>query len=147
MSQSETQAMSSKGSDQANSLTANNPEVVPGAKRRRFSSTYKLRILREAAGCSEYGQVGALLRREGLYSSHLTDWRRQQTAGQLSGSAERKRGRQAQQTKQERENVKLRQENEQLKQRLGQAELIIDAQKKLARLLAQRASQVSGGKS
>ena len=53
------------------------PEVVPQAKRRRFSAEYKLRVLAEADSCTRPGEIGALLRREGLYSSHLTTWRRQ----------------------------------------------------------------------
>ena len=61
------------------------PEVVPKAKRRMFSAKYKLRILEEADSCTEAGQVGALLRREGLYSSHLTTWRRQRDKGVLQG--------------------------------------------------------------
>jgi hypothetical protein len=57
------------------------PEVVPMAKRRQFSAAYKRRILEEAESCSEPGEVGALLRREGLYSSHLTTWRQQRERG------------------------------------------------------------------
>ncbi len=59
------------------------PEVVAKAKRRTFSAKYKLRILQEADRCNKVGQIGALLRREGLYSSHLTAWRRQREQGQL----------------------------------------------------------------
>ena len=69
------------------------PQVVPKAKRRRFSGEYKLRILAEADDCRERGGIGALLRREGLYSSHLTDWRKQRDRGELSKSHNRKRGR------------------------------------------------------
>ena len=117
------------------------PEVRPQAaqpqraKRRTFSAEYKRRIVREADQCNEPGQVGALLRREGLYSSHLTDWRRQQAAGQLAGSKTTKRGRKAKQTTEQKENARLRRENERLRQQLAQAELIIDAQKKVAELL------------
>jgi transposase-like protein len=59
------------------------PEVVPTAKRRQFSAAYKQRIVEEADDCSEPGEVGGLLRREGLYSSHLTTWRRQRARGEL----------------------------------------------------------------
>jgi transposase-like protein len=69
------------------------PEVVPRAKRRQFSAQYKLQILTEADQCSQRGEIGALLRREGLYSSHLTTWRKQRDQGQLQGLAPQKRGR------------------------------------------------------
>ena len=69
------------------------PEVVPRAKRRNFSAEYKRRILAEADQCRERGEVGALLRREGLYSSHLSNWRRQQRQGQLQALGPQKRGR------------------------------------------------------
>ena len=116
------------------------PEAVPSAppqkaKRRTFTAEYKRRIVREADQCTEHGQVGALLRREGLYSSHLTDWRRQQAAGQLAGSKATKRGRKATQTADQKEAARLRRENERLRRQLAQAELIINAQKKVAELL------------
>lgn len=116
------------------------PEAVPPAppqkaKRRTFTAEYKRRIVSEADQCTEHGQVGALLRREGLYSSHLTDWRRQQAAGQLAGSKTTKRGRKATQTADQKEAARLRRENERLRRQLAQAELIIDAQKKVAELL------------
>ena len=72
------------------------PEVVPRAERRRFSAEYKQRILEEADGCTQRGQIGALLRREGLYSSHLSKWRRQRSLGQLEGLSPKKRGRKPQ---------------------------------------------------
>ena len=68
-------------------------QVVPKAKRRRFNAKYKLDILAEADNCTERGEIGALLRREGLYSSHLTDWRKQRDRGALEGLRGRKRGR------------------------------------------------------
>jgi transposase-like protein len=64
------------------------PEVPERARRRQFTGAYKLRILEEAAACCAPGQVGALLRREGLYSSHLVDWRRQRAAGTLAAHAD-----------------------------------------------------------
>jgi len=70
------------------------PEVVAQAKRRTFTAAYKLGIVEEADQCSRSGQIGALLRREGLYSSHLTTWRRQRATGQLAGLRSKKRGRQ-----------------------------------------------------
>jgi transposase len=108
-------------------------EVVAKAVRRRFSAEYKLRILQEADECSN-GEVGALLRREGLYSSHLTTWRRQREAGQLLGLEPRKRG--PKPDPQAEEIKRLHRENERLQLRLQQAEAIIDAQKKLAQLFS-----------
>ena len=104
-------------------------QVVPKAKRRRFSAEYKRQILSEADRCSEPGQIGALLRREGLYSSHLTTWRRQREQGVLSQKRGRKLDPQAAEIK------RLEQENERLRTRLSRAEHIIDVQKKLAQLL------------
>ena len=112
------------------------PEVVPRAKRRNFSPSYKLGILEEADQCERRsGQLGALLRREGLYSSHLTAWRRQRAAGQLAGLSPKKRGRKK--DEQAAEINALRNENKRLRAQLDQAELIIAAQKKLAEALEQ----------
>jgi transposase-like protein len=71
------------------------PEVSEKKQRRRFTAEYKLRILQEAGQCAEPGQLGALLRREALYSSHLTTWRRQREEGTLQGLSPKKRGRKA----------------------------------------------------
>jgi transposase-like protein len=109
------------------------PEVVPRAKRRQFSAKYKLRILTEADQCTQRGEIGALLRREGLYSSHLTTWRRQRDRGQLAGLTSKKRGRKP--DPQAAELARLQRENEQLKARLEQAETIIEVQKKLSQML------------
>jgi transposase len=110
------------------------PEVRPRAKRRQFSAEYKLRILEEADTCTKRGQIGALLRREGLYSSHLSKWRQQRALGQLEGLSPKKRGRKAPDPT-EVELARLRQENERLRSRLEQAEIIIEVQKKLSQLL------------
>ena len=110
------------------------PEVVPKAKRRTFSAKYKLRILEEADRCTETGQIGALLRREGLYSSHLTTWRRQRDEGVLKGLSPQKRGRKRK-DELEREVTRLQRENERLQASLKEAEMIIDVQKELSRLL------------
>ena len=114
------------------------PQVVPKAERRRFSSEYKQRILAEADLCTEKGQIGALLRREGLYSSHLTTWRRQREQGALG----RKRGRKP--DPQAAEIKRLEQENERLRLRLERAEHIIDVQKKLAQLLGPTLDEMPG---
>ncbi len=103
-------------------------EVVPIAKRRQFSEAYKKRILAEI-DASEKGQTGTILRREGLYSSYLTDWRRQQKEATNAS-----RGRPSK-SKLEKEMSQLSQENEALKARLTQAEIIIDIQKKVSQLI------------
>jgi transposase len=107
------------------------PEVRPRS-RRRFSAAEKLRLLEEADQCREAGQVGALLRREGLYSSHLAQWREQRRQGQLSGLQGQKRGPKGE--PQLTELNQLRRENERFKVQLERAELIIEAQKKLCQL-------------
>lgn len=111
-----------------------NPEVLPRATRRQFSAEYKLRIVEEADRCTKPGEIGALLRREGLYSSYLDKWRKLRAKGQLQALAAGKRGRKPKDPAEE-ENERLRKENERLRARLEQAELIIDVQKKLSRLL------------
>jgi transposase-like protein len=110
------------------------PEVLPRAKRRRFLAEYKLRILEEADKCTKRGEIGAILRREGLYSSHLSTWRQQRLLGQLEGLSPKKRGREPQDLVDE-EVARLRRENERLRARLEEAEMIIDVQKKLSQLL------------
>jgi transposase-like protein len=109
------------------------PEVVPKAKRRKFTAKYKLRIVEEADACTEPGQIGALLRREGLYSSHLSKWRQLRQEGQLQALS-KKRGRKARDPSVV-ELAKLRRENERLRARLEQAEMIIEVQKKLSQIL------------
>jgi transposase-like protein len=112
------------------------PEVVPVAQRRRFSAKEKLRILEEADGCTEPGEIGALLRREGIYSSYLSRWRRARDEGQLTALGAKKRGPKAPPDGAlTREVSKLRRENERLQARLNQAETIIEVQKKLSTLL------------
>jgi len=112
------------------------PEVLEKPTRRRFTAEYKLRILQEAAACTESGCVGALLRREGLYSSYLNTWRRQQEKGILDGLEPKKRGRKTAECNPLLSEVdRLQKENEQLTQRLKQAELIIEVQKKISQVL------------
>jgi transposase-like protein len=103
---------------------------------RRFSAKEKLRILEEADACTEPGEIGALIRREGIYSSYLSRWRRARDRGQLDGMRGKKRGpkRGVDQELAE-ENAALRQENERLRGRLKQAETIIEVQKKLSQML------------
>lgn len=109
------------------------PEVPERPKRRRFTAEYKLAILKEADAATEPGQIGALLRREGLYSSHLVDWRRQRDAGALEALGKR-RGRPRPDPK-DREIDRLRTDNVRLRQRLHQAEKIIEVQGKVSELL------------
>ena len=111
------------------------PEVVERARRRQFTAAYKIQILEEADGCHAPGQLGALLRREGLYSSHLRDWRRQRTLGTLSALAPHRRGRPATPAH-EVELARLRHENDRLTRQLAAAEAIVEIQKKVSALLA-----------
>lgn len=113
------------------------PEGVVRAKRRSFSAAYKLRILSEVDRCSARGEIGALLRQEGLYSSHLTAWRRQRKTGDLQALAPKQRGRKAKQNQKDVKIAALQRENERLRRQLEQAELIIGAQKKLTAALEQ----------
>ena len=113
-----------------------NPEVLETAMRRRFSAEYKLRILKLADSCTEPGSLGALLRREGLYASNLKTWRRQRDEGTLEALSPKKRGRKAiERNPLALEVERLRRENEKLSNRLKQAELIIDVQKKVSQML------------
>ena len=121
------------------------PEVVPKAKRRKFSAEYKRRILDEADSCTEPGQIGALLRREGLYSSHLTTWRRQRDRGLIQALSPKKRGRKRK-DELEREVARLQRENARLQASLEQAEMIIDVQKKLSKLLGLETEENEIGK-
>jgi transposase-like protein len=111
------------------------PEVSARPKRRRFTAAYKARIVEEAQRCTEPGEIGALLRREGLYSSALTQWRRQYQAGALKGLRDDKRGRKRTRDPRDEELQRLRRDNERLNQKLRQAELIIEIQKKVAAML------------
>jgi len=113
-----------------------NPEVPEKAKRRRFDASYKLRVLEEAERCREPGQVGELLRREGLYSSHLTTWRKQRDEGALQGLGPKRRGRKPKRKDPMALEVeRLRRENQRLTERLRQAETIIEVQKKISEML------------
>jgi transposase-like protein len=113
------------------------PEVVEKAVRRQFTAAYKLRILKEAEAASAIkGAVAALLRREGLYSSHLSTWREQREAGSLGALAPKKRGRKpAEKNPLAKRVAQLEAQNRRLSKKLEHAELIIEAQKKLAALL------------
>jgi len=112
------------------------PEVIANAKRRSFTAEYKLGILAEAdAATTQPGAIGALLRRESLYSSHLATWRRERRTGILKGLTPHKRGPKSKCNPQEEENQRLRKDNQRLTEQLRRAEIVIDVQKKVGALL------------
>jgi transposase-like protein len=111
------------------------PEVPAKTPRRSFTAEYKLRILRELDTCTEQGQKGALLRREGLYSSNVTRWREQLDKGLLHGLGQ-KRGRKPKKNVPEKKRIdELERENAKLRDQLKKAETIIDVQKKISEAL------------
>jgi transposase-like protein len=111
-------------------------EVLAKAERRRFSLEYKRRILQEADACSQSGELGALLRREGLYSSHLAAWRAARARGELSGLSPKKRGRKARPPQAEAKRIlQLEREVRRLRARAERAEALVELQKKVAALL------------
>jgi len=114
---------------------AGTTEVLPKPTRRSYTAEYKRRIVEEAARCSQPGQVGALLRREGIYSSQLTGWRRQYEQGALQ-ALKQPRGRRPTKTQASQELARLEREITRLKEDLRQAHLIIDVQKKISALLS-----------
>jgi len=124
------------------------PEVPEKASRRKFTADYKLRILKETETCQHAGQRGALLRREGLYSSHLTTWRRQAERGTLHALSPRRRGPKAR-TPNPLMNrvVTLEKENQHLRHQLKQAETIIEVQKKISEILQGSPEPKDGNKS
>ena len=118
-------------------------EVVAKAKRRQHTAEYKLRILRELDECKGSGETGALLRREGLYSSLVSKWREQRNRGYLTPGAQR-RGPKADPAAAELE--RLQRENQRLREKLERAELIIDVQKKVVQLVGLEAQSQSAEK-
>jgi transposase len=105
------------------------PEVVAQAKRRRFTAAYKQRVLTESDQAKGSGGIGALLRREGLYSSLLTTWRREPAAGVRQALTPQKRGPKSKRDPIQEETAKLRRDNERLTEQLRKAEIVIDVQK------------------
>ena len=120
------------------------PEVMDRAKRRRFTAQYKLHILEAADACRAPGEVGALLRREGLYSSQLTQWRRARREGSLTALSKPRgpKGRRRDQVAVE--NEQLRKENARLRRRLEQANTILEVQKKASEILGIPLNSPSG---
>jgi len=128
--------------DTGQALSMPDPEVPERPVRRRFGAEYKLRIVEEANAATEPGQIGALLRREGLYSSHLVDWRRLYRAGALSALA-RPKGRPRKKDPLADEVERLRRRNARLEARLATAERIIEIQGKVSELLGIPLAQAS----
>lgn len=119
------------------------PEVAAKGKRRRFTNEYKRDILAQAERCTEPGEVGALLRREGLYSSHLTAWRAAQAAGGLAGPT-RKRGPKPKVVDESAKRVaELERENAKLRARAERAEFMVEMQKKMAALFEPHSDEES----
>lgn len=120
-------------------------EVSAKGKRRQYSAEEKRRVLAEAEACTKPGELGALLRREGLYSSHLVTWRRQRENGEIAGLTPKKRGRKpAVVDARDREIAELKQEKARLEARLEKAETIIEVQKKVSLLLGVELPQDPG---
>ena len=113
-------------------------EVPARARRRRFTAAEKLRVLREADACTQSGELSALLRREGLYSSHLADWRKARRNGELAGLTPRPRGPKAKVVDaRDRRLAELERENRRLSARLERAEGLIELQKQVAQILSE----------
>jgi transposase len=116
-------------------------EVEPRAIRRHYTGEYKQRILDEIDQATEAGEIGAILRREGLYSQAISKWRQQRAQGGLEGLVSQKRG--PKPVPETIEITRLKRENERLRQKLKKAELIIDVQKKVSQLLGLDESEVN----
>jgi len=117
-------------------ITPPDPEVAEKKPRRNFTAKYKLEVLKKADACTEPGQLGELLRAEGLYSSNLTTWRRQRDEGLLDALSPKKRGRKEKEKNPLAPKVaELEREIERLRKKLKKAEIIIDVQKKVSEIL------------
>jgi len=136
---------STRSQSQSSSHTRSrpDPEVLEKPVRRKFTAEYKRRILEEADACREQGQIGALMRREGLYSSYLSNWRRERDAAVRKGFGAKKRGRKTTKNPLADDLKRLARENVRLKRELDQAKLIIDIQKKTSQLLGITLTDVS----
>ena len=111
-------------------------EVAAKTGRRRFTADYKRKMLRQAEQCKESGQIGALLRREGLYWSNLSKWRKQRESGELAGLTAKRRGPQRREKNPLADRVQeLEQDNERLKRRAQRAEGMVEVQKKISEIL------------
>ena len=113
-------------------------EVMAKATRRQFTAAYKRRVLQEADRCEQPGEIGALLRREGLYSSHLTAWRAARARGELAGAGPKRRGPKPRPVSADVKRIRqLERENQRLRARAERAEALVEVQKKLSALLHQ----------
>jgi transposase-like protein len=129
-------------------LPVPDPEVRDRPRRRTFTAAYKLDILREADACNEPGEIGTLLRREGLYSSHLSEWRRKREVGELQALESKKRGRKPKRRDPLAADVaRLERDKARLEEELRKARIIIDVQKKLSEMLGLPAAEDSGSDS
>ena len=120
-----------------------NPEVVAQPQRRIYTAEYKRRILTQADAATEKGDIARLLRREGIYSSTLTSWRRERESA-LEKAFSQKRGPEPKSQPLARENEELRRQNQWLEEELRKAEIIIEVQKKVAMLLGKPLSPMPG---
>ena len=121
--------------EQINEVVYLDTEVPARVQRRRFTAAYKLKILEQAERCSQPGEIGALLRREGLYSSHLTSWRHARQKGALAALSQ-KRGRiKKKETAEAKEVARLRRQNARLREKLRRATAVIEVQKKVSDIL------------
>jgi transposase-like protein len=112
------------------------PTEVPAKKpRRRFTAEFKRRVLAELDGCKKPGEVGALLRREGLYSSHVVEWRRARDRGDLAGETKKRGPKPKLNDERDARIAQLERENARLEKRAKRAEALVDLQKKVAELL------------
>jgi len=127
---------SSVGNRAESQFSPPDPEVIEKKPRRSFTVSYKLRILKEYDACTKQGEIGALLRREGLYYSNINTWLRQRDEGSLHGLSPKKRGRRTKEVNPLANTVaQLERENKKLSQKLKQAETIIEVQKKISEIL------------
>jgi transposase len=132
----------------ASSIAPPDPEVVATARRRQFSSAERLRIMTLADRCTKAGEIGALLRREGIYSSLLATWRKKRAAIEQAALEPQKRGRKADPSLAEARRLdQLTRENDRLRRQLAQAHTIIDVQKKVCTLLGQLTDDTPDGRS
>ena len=123
------------------------PKIDPLPRRRTFTAAYKAAIVAECDAASEPGEVGAILRREGLYSSYLADWRQRRAEGGLGGLGPKKTGRPPKDPAAralEKENARLLRENARLQEKLRKSQIIVEAQKKLGEVLASLSASTSG---
>ena len=120
------------------------PEVVPSGKRRRRTSAYKLRLLAAADACAQRGELGALLRREGVYHSDIANWRKQKANGMLGSTPASRRSRSTPEFQEAVQQLTvLSGENRQLRRQLARAQRIIEIQKKVAHLLGETLEEMS----